>query len=138
MYIIFYYLVASCSLTIGMCLEWTWCTTNIEMYQTLRLKNLLFLGAITSAGPAAIIASLIGLKAVLVIGMLFTFCGSVIIMYSMGVLMVLYTGRILQGFGAGIVCVIVPNYAAEIADPKIRSEYFIESYIYYDIYKIGS
>lgn len=90
------------------------------------LKNLLFLGAITSAGPAAIVASLIGLKAVLVIGMLFTLCGSVIIMYSMGVLMVLYTGRILQGFGAGIVCVIVPNYAAEIADPKIRSEYFIE------------
>jgi len=44
----------------------------------------------------------------------------------MGVLMVLYTGRILQGFGAGIVYVIVPNYAAEIADPKIRSEYFIE------------
>ncbi|XP_026820704.1 facilitated trehalose transporter Tret1-2 homolog [Rhopalosiphum maidis] len=114
-------IVASCSLTIGMCLEWTWCTTSIEMYQTLRLKDLLFLGAITSAGPAAIVASLVGLKAVLVIGMLFTLCGSVIIVYSMGILMVLYIGRILQGFGAGIVCVIVPNYAAEIADPKIRS-----------------
>jgi len=97
------------------------------MYQLQRLKDLLFFGAITSAGPAAIVASLIGLKAVLVIGMLFTLCGSVIIVYSMGVLMVVYTGRIMQGFGAGIVFVIVPNYAAEIAEPKLRSEYY---YIY--------
>ncbi|XP_025194293.1 sugar transporter ERD6-like 6 [Melanaphis sacchari] len=114
-------LVASCSLTIGMCLEWTWCTRSIEMYQIFRLKDLFFLGAITSAGPAAIVGSLVGLKAILVIGMIFTFCGSVIILYSMGALMILYIGRILQGFGAGIVCVIVPNYAAEISDPKIRN-----------------
>jgi len=91
------------------------------------LKDLLFLGAIGSAGPAAIVASLVGLKSVLVIGMVFTFCGSVIIVYSMGVLTVLYIGRILQGFGTGVVCVIVPNYVAEIAEPKFRSKYFFES-----------
>jgi len=91
------------------------------------LKDILFVGAITSAGPAAILASLVGLKPVLVIGMFFTFCGSVIIVYSMGVLAVLYIGRILQGFGAGVVCVIVPNFAAEIAEPKFRSKYFIKS-----------
>jgi len=91
------------------------------------LNDLLFLGAITGAGPAAIVGSLVGLKQVLVIGMVFTFCWSVIIVYSMDVLAVLYVARILQGFGAGIVCVIVPNFAAEIAEPKFRSKYFIES-----------
>lgn len=125
-----YYLVASCSLTIGMCLEWTWCSTDIEKYQSKMLKDLLFLGAITSAGPAAIVASLVGLKSVLAIGMVITFCGSVIIVYSMGVLTALYTGRILQGFGAGVVCVIVPNFVAEIAEPKFRSKYFIASNTY--------
>ncbi|CAI6358170.1 unnamed protein product [Macrosiphum euphorbiae] len=110
-----------------MCFEWTWCSTDIEKYQSKMLKDLLFLGAITSAGPAAILASLVGLKLVLVIGMIFTFCGSVIIVYSMGVLAVLYMGRILQGFGAGVVCVIVPNFSAEIAEPKFRSKYFNES-----------
>jgi len=107
-----------------MCLEWTWCTTEIEKYQSKLLKDLLFLGAIARAGPAAILASLVGPKPVLVIGMVLTFCGSVIIVYSMGVLTVLYTGRILQGFGAGVVWVVVPNYVAEIAEPKFRSKYY--------------
>lgn len=108
-----------------MCLEWRnddgetendWSTSENMS------KTLIYGGAIISAGPAALIASMqTKLREVLIIGMLFTLCGSIIVlMCSTGALSTLITGRILHGMGAGIVCVVVPNYAAEITEPKYR------------------
>lgn len=122
-----------CSLTIGLCLEWTWCTVNAEKdnpiahskhtYQTQALNDLLYFGIIVSAGPAAFVSSLLGLKSALVIGLVITTCGSIVIIYSTGALLWLYIGRIMHGLGAGFVFVIVPNYASEIAEPKFRGKY---------------
>ncbi|XP_022169793.1 sugar transporter ERD6-like 6 [Myzus persicae] len=123
--IIYTILVSQCSLTVGMCLEWRnddgetendWSTSENMS------KTLIYGGAIISAGPAALIASMqTKLREVLIIGMLFTLCGSIIVlMCSTGALSTLITGRILHGMGAGIVCVVVPNYAAEITEPKYR------------------
>lgn len=124
-----------CSLTIGMCLEWAWCTVNIDddnqnvhskhEYQRQALNNLLYFGMIISAGPAAFVVSLLGLRSVLVIGLGLTTCGSIVIIYSTGTLLWLYIGRILHGLGAGIVFVVVPNYSLEIAEPKLRGDYII-------------
>jgi len=111
-----------------MCMEWTkrnydaimendWSTSENMS------KTLIYGGAIISAGPAALIASMqVKLREVLIIGILFTLCGSIILVYSTGTFSTLITGRILHGMGAGIVWVIVPNYAAEITDLKYRGE----------------
>jgi len=117
--------VSGCSLTVGMCLEWTrhddendWSTSENMS------KTLIYGGAIISAGPASLIASMqTKLREVLTIGTLLTLCGSIVLMTcSTGAMSTLITGRILHGMGAGIVCVVVPNYAAEITEPKYRGE----------------
>lgn len=116
-------------------MEWTWCSEDVETddfntnymnkYRSQVLKNILYFGAIIAAGPAAFFASLFGFKAVLAIGLVITVCGSfAIIFHSTGTILALYIGRIMHGMGAGIVFVVVPNYAVEIADPKIRGEYY--------------
>lgn len=136
-----------CSLTIGMCLEWAWCTPTIEIdnpnahkheYQMQSLTNVLYFGAIVSAGPAAFVASLLGLRSVLVIGLGITTCGSIVVIYSTGAFLWLYIGRILHGLGAGIVFVIVPNYTLEIAESKLRGEYYVKINlnVYYIDYEI--
>lgn len=121
-----------CSLTVGMCLEWTWCSEDVETddfntnyrnkYRSQVLKNILYFGAIISAGPAAFVTSHFGLKAILAIGLIINLCGSFTIIYSTGSILALYIGRIMHGMGTGIVFVVVPNYAVEIADPKLRGE----------------
>ncbi|CAI6364419.1 unnamed protein product [Macrosiphum euphorbiae] len=110
-----------------MCLEWTVhdddVTTENDWSTSENMsKTLIYGGAIISAGPAALIASMqTKLREVLTIGTLFTLCGSIVLMTcSTDALSTLITGRILHGMGAGIVCVIVPNYAAEITEPKYR------------------
>jgi len=123
--------VAACSITIGICLEWTWCTTDVETsdtnaeyndkYRSQIMKNFLYFGMIVSAGPAAFVASLLGLKSLLVVGMFITICGSIVI--NGGSFLALYIGQSLHGVGAGIVFVIVPNYATEMAEPRLRSKY---------------
>jgi len=113
-----------------MCLDWTWCTTDVkpsdtdykDEYRSQIIKNFLYFGMIISAGPAAFVASLMGFKSLLSIGMFITICGSTVI--NNGSFLALYIGRSLHGIGAGIVFVIVPNYAAEIAEPKLRSKCF--------------
>ncbi|CAI6364420.1 unnamed protein product [Macrosiphum euphorbiae] len=112
-----------------MCLEWTVhdddVTTENDWSTSENMsKTLIYGGAIISAGPAALIASMqTKLREVLTIGTLFTLCGSIVLMTcSTDALSTLITGRILHGMGAGIVCVIVPNYAAEITEPKYRGE----------------
>lgn len=125
---IVYVKVSGCSLTVGMCLEWTRrdydvITENDWSTSESMSKTLIYGGAIISAGPAALIASMqTKLREVLIIGILFTLCGSIILVYSTGALSTLIIGRILHGMGAGIVWVIVPNYAAEITEPKYRGE----------------
>ena len=111
-----------------MCLEWRGdytVTENDWSTSENMLKSLVYVGAIISAGPAALITSMqTKLKEVLIIGILFTLCGSIVLMTcSTGALSTMITGRILHGMGAGIVCVVVPNYAAEITEPKYRGEY---------------
>ncbi|CAH1738774.1 unnamed protein product [Aphis gossypii] len=126
--VIYTILVSCCSLTIGMCLEWTWhndddIKTECNWYATKNmLKSILYAGAIISAGPAALIASMQAkLREVLIIGIILTLCGSIVLMTcSASAMLTLITGRILHGMGAGIVCVVVPNYAAEITEPKYR------------------
>lgn len=130
--------MTSCSFTIGMCLEWAWYMTdtlidnydnddlcNTDKYRLKMIKSLLYFGAIVSAGPAAFFASLLGLKLVLVIGMMITACGSLVIIYMSTMSIAFCIGRIMHGIGTGIVFVIVPNYAAEIAEPKLRCEYIL-------------
>jgi len=114
-----------------MCLEWTWhdddVTTENDWSTSENMsKTLIYGGAIISAGPAALIASMqTKLREVLTIGTLITLCGSIVLMTcSTSALSTLITGRILHGIGAGIVCVVVPNYAAEITEPKYRGENF--------------
>lgn len=119
-----------------MCLEWAWYMTdaliedydNNDLYKTDKyrlkmIKSLLYFGAIVSAGPAAFFASLLGLKSVLVIGMMITACGSLVIIYLSTTSIAFCIGRVMHGIGTGIVFVIVPNYAVEIAEPKLRCEY---------------
>lgn len=120
-----------CSVTIGMCLV---CFTTDEetndtdidykeKYRSELIKSCLYFGMIISAGPAAFFASLMGLKSLLVVGMLITISGSVV--SSIGEsCFALYIERSLHGIGAGIVFVIVPNYGAEMAEPKFRSKSF--------------
>jgi len=113
-----------------MCLEWTWhndddVKTECNWYATKNmLKSILYAGAIISAGPAALIASMQAkLREVLIIGIILTLCGSIVLITcSASAMLTLITGRILHGMGAGIVCVVVPNYAAEITEPKYRGE----------------
>lgn len=123
--------MSGCSLTVGMCLEWTRrdddvITENEWSTSEYMSKTLIYGGAIISAGPAALIASMqTKLREVLTIGTLFTLCGSIVLMTcSTGALSTLIIGRILHGMGAGVVCVVVPNYAAEITEPKYRGENF--------------
>ncbi|XP_025193472.1 facilitated trehalose transporter Tret1-2 homolog [Melanaphis sacchari] len=125
--IIYTILVSWCSLTIGMCLEWTWYDDDVKTKHNLgvsesTIKTLMYVGVIISAGPAALIASMQKkLREVLIIGIFLTLCGSIIFMaFSISALLTLITGRILHGMGAGIVCVVVPNYSAEITEPKYR------------------
>lgn len=116
-----------CSMTIGMCLEWTYCAvespdtaiSNIK-YQSYVLKSCLYFGAVISAGPAAFMASKKGLRAMLVIALLITLSGSLLLTYTPDMLLLQCSARILHGLATGIVFVIVPNYAAEIAEPKFR------------------
>lgn len=127
---IVYVKVSCCSLTIGVCLEWTWhndddVKTECNWYATKNmLKSILYAGTIISAGPAALVASMqTKLKEVLIIGIILTLCGSIVLMMcSASAMLTLITGRILHGMGAGIVCVVVPNYAAEITEPKYRGK----------------
>lgn len=118
-----------CSMTIGMCLEWTCCTIespsiirNNQQHRSNVLKSCMYFGAIISAGPAAFIASLKGLRAMLIIALLITISGSILITYSPDALLSLCSARILHGLATGIVFVIVPNYAAEMAEPKFRGK----------------
>jgi len=127
--LIVYVKVSGCSLTVGMCLEWTPRNDDVLAENDWRTsenmsKTLIYGGAIISAGPAALIASMqTKLREVLTIGILFTLCGSIVLMTcSNSSLSTLITGRILHGMGAGIVCVVVPNYAAEITESKYRGE----------------
>lgn len=132
-YIFFFMIAASCSITTGMCLEWTWSTAAAKIddcayyrYNHLKiLKSTLYFGAVISAGPTAFVSSLAGLRAVLFASSSITAIGSAVIMYSADILSWLYVGRLLQGLGVGIVFVAVPNYASEISKPKPRSEHFI-------------
>lgn len=124
--------MTTCSITTGMCMEWT-CffatdektndtnTDYIEKYGLQLVKSCLYFGMIFSAGPAAFVASLIGLKSLLMAGTLITISGSIVC--NLGTYLAMYIGRSLHGIGAGIVFVIVPNYGAEIAEPKFRSKY---------------
>lgn len=126
--------MASCSITIGMCLGWTYCAMNVESddcreyykekHQSQVLNNFQYFGAICSAGTAAFVASRFGFKKVLIAGLIITMCGSIAIKYVKGVFFPLLIGRVLHGFGTGIVFVIVPNYAAEIAEPSVRGNFF--------------
>ncbi|XP_060851565.1 facilitated trehalose transporter Tret1-2 homolog [Rhopalosiphum padi] len=110
-----------------MCLEWTWQNDDLKTecnwsaFENMS-KTLIYVGAIISAGPAALVASMqTKLREVLIIGIFFTLCGSIVLMTcSISALSTLVAGRILHGMGAGIVCVVVPNYAAEITEPKYR------------------
>lgn len=129
--------VTSCSITTGMCLEWAWYVTNVKTddcaycsckYYLKMLKNVLYLGAMVSAGSTAFAASLAGLKTVLFTGLSVTALGSAVITYSAEALPWLCVGRILHGLGAGAVFVVVPNYASEISKPKIRSEHLTRYY----------
>lgn len=123
--------MAACSITIGICLEWTWYATDVETsdinadyndkYRSQIMKNFLYFGMIVSAGPAAFATSLLGFKSLLVVGMFITISGSIVI--NNGSFLALYIGQSLHGIGAGIVFVIVPNYAAEMAEPRLRSKY---------------
>lgn len=123
-----------------MCLEWAWYMTDMliedydnddfhytDKYRLKMIKSLVYFGAVVSAGPAAFFASLLGFKSVLVIGMMITACGSLVIIYLSTTSIAFCIGRIMHGIGTGIVFVIVPNYAAEIAEPKLRCEYYIFS-----------
>lgn len=124
--------MALCSLAVGMSLEWTWCSDDVKTdnfdinyrnkHGSQVLENILFVGMIIGAGPAAFISSNIGLKTTLVMGMMNTILGSYSILYSdySGIIPYLWIGRIMHGIGAGFIFVIVPNYAVEIANPKIR------------------
>lgn len=129
--------MSGCSLTVGMCLECTRrdddvITENDWSTSENMSKTLIYGGAIISAGPAALIASMqTKLREVLTIGILFTLCGSIVLTTcSTSAPSTLIIGRILHGMGAGVVCVVVPNYAAEITEPKYRGENF-NSYNYY-------
>lgn len=128
--------MASCSITTGMCLEWVWYVADTKTndcaycsckYYSKMLKNVLYLGAMVSAGPAAFAASLTGLKTVLFTGMSATALGSAVITYSEEFsLPWLCVGRMLHGLGAGTVFVIVPNYASELSKSKTRSKHFTQ------------
>ncbi|KAL4084714.1 hypothetical protein QTP88_027636 [Uroleucon formosanum] len=143
-----------------MCLEWTRrdddvITENEWSTSEYMSKTLIYGGAIISAGPAALIASMqTKLREVLTIGTLFTLCGSIVLMTcSTGALSTLIIGRILHGMGAGVVCVVVPNYAAEITEPKYRDvltglhqiyllsgimlSHFVDDYCMYSYVNIG-
>lgn len=129
--IILCFKVSWCSVTIGMCLEGSWRTNDAGTeYDKNKLsemsKTLLYIGAIVSAGPAAFIASMQNkLREVLIIGMWFTLGGSILITFSTDALRTLIFGRIFHGIGAGIVCVIVPNYASEFTDSQYRGDLWI-------------
>lgn len=125
--------MATCSITTGMCLEWTWSMAVVKTndcayyrYNHMKiLKSTVYFGAIISAGPAAFVASLAGFKAVLFASSSIMAMGSAVLIYSANKLSWLYVGRLLHGLGVGIVLVVVPNYASEISKPKTRSENFI-------------
>lgn len=125
--------MATCSITTGMCLDWTWSMAvaktndcvNYRYNHMKILKSTLYFGAVISAGPAAFIVSLAGLKAVLLAGSSIMAIGSAVLIYSANKLLWLYVGRLLHGLGVGIVFVVVPNYASEISKPKPRSKHFI-------------
>lgn len=125
--------MATCSITTGMCLDWTWnmavARTNdcaCYRYNHMKiLKSTVYFGAIVSAGPAAFVASLAGLKAMLFASSSIMAIGSAVIIYSANKLSWLYVGRLLHGLGVGIAFVVVPNYASEISNSKTKSEHFI-------------
>ncbi|KYQ56668.1 Facilitated trehalose transporter Tret1 [Trachymyrmex zeteki] len=83
------------------------------------ITSLLALGAIVGAVPAGKIADRIGRKwAIFLTAVPFAVCWFTL--FTIRNLNSIYVARFIGGIGAGAVCVLVPVYAGEIAQPSIR------------------
>ncbi|XP_015112221.1 facilitated trehalose transporter Tret1 [Diachasma alloeum] len=114
----------------GMTLSWTSPTIphlelntsflgGLDGTQVSWVSSLMPLGAVVGALPAGMIADSIGRKSALMITTIPLLLSWLMIIFLRS-LNSLYAARFMGGIGSGAVCVLVPLYIGEVAEPSIR------------------